>query len=65
MYYAYAKIGEDKLSDIKALEAEIGRPLIAVEPVTLKPAEIDPPALTRVQALEKKLGVTLVAVEPK
>ena len=65
MYYAYAKVEDDKLNAIKALEGEIGRPLIAVEPVKLKPAEIEPSALDRVQALEKKLGVTLVAVEPK
>ncbi len=64
MYYAYAKIEEDKLNAIKALESEIGRPLIAVQPVKLKPAEIDPPALNRVQDLERKLGVTLVAVDP-
>ncbi|MEQ8601905.1 MAG: hypothetical protein RIB45_01200 [Marivibrio sp.] len=65
MYYAYANIEDDKLQAIKALESEIGRPLIAVEPVTLKPAEIDPPALSRVQELERTLGVTLVAVDPR
>jgi hypothetical protein len=65
MYYAYAKVEDDKLSAIKALESELGKPLIAVEPVTLKPAAIEAPALERVRQLEKTLGVTLVAVEPK
>ncbi|MBP5855977.1 hypothetical protein KAJ83_03085 [Marivibrio halodurans] len=65
MYYAYADIEGETLNAIKALEGEIGRPLIAVKPVALKPAEIEEPALDRLRALEARLGVTLVAVEPR
>jgi hypothetical protein len=63
-YYAFANLDDGDLSAIKSLEDKIGRPLVAMKPVDLKPAEIDADTVDAVKSLESKLGVTLVAVSP-
>ena len=63
MLYSYATMDADKLSAVRALEKEIGAPLLAMQAVEVAPAKVGRDALGRIQALEQELGVVLVAVE--
>lgn len=62
MVFTLATVTEDKLAAIRALEAEIGAPLLAMAPVDVAPARLDRERLSRIEALEKELGFVLVAV---
>ncbi|MDJ0686041.1 MAG: hypothetical protein QNJ84_15200 [Alphaproteobacteria bacterium] len=63
MVYTLASVEEEKLSEIRTLEREIGAPLIAMSELAVQPARLDRDKLARIEALEKKLGVVLVAVD--
>lgn len=62
MLYSLSNIPADKLAEIQAIEAEIGRPLLAFSPVETEPAKLDGAKIEKIQQLEKDLGVVLVAV---
>lgn len=62
MVYTLAKVADDKLDAIQALEEEIGAPLLAMSEVDVQPARLDRGKLSRIQSLEQELGVVLVAV---
>jgi hypothetical protein len=62
-YYAFANLEEEQLQAVKSLETRIGRPLVAMKPVEMRPAELDDGTLSAVKELESKLGVALVAVD--
>jgi len=63
MLYSFADIEPDKLDAIKAIEQEIGSPLLAMQPVDLNPAALDSKKLAKLKTLEEELGVVLVAVK--
>lgn len=62
MMYTYAKIDQDTLTDLQSLEAEIGAPLVAMQPVAFDYTRLDRQKLARIRELEEKLGVVLLAV---
>ena len=63
MLYSLSNIPQEKLTEIQAIEAEIGQPLLAFTEVKAAPARLDREKLAKIQALEEDLGVVLVAVE--
>lgn len=63
-YYAFANLDDQDLDAIKSLEGKLGRPLVAMKPVELKPATLDESDVAAVKDLETRLGFTLVAVQP-
>lgn len=63
MVYSFAHLDEGGIRKLKELEAEIGKPLLAVDCRTLRPARIDDEAVRKLGALEGDLGVVLLAVE--
>lgn len=62
MVFTFATMSEDKLAAVRALEAEIGAPLLAMAQVDVAPARLDRERLARIEKMEKELGVVLVAV---
>jgi|UniRef100_A0A7C3ZAH7 hypothetical protein len=57
------KLGPEELKAIKALEGELGTPVLAFScRPDLKPAAVTGDQLNKIQALESKLGLSLVAV---
>lgn len=62
-YYAFANLEDDQLQAVKSLETRIGRPLVAMQPVEMRPAALDDGTLSAVKELESKLGVALVAID--
>ncbi len=62
MVYTLANVPEEKLSEIKTLEQELGTSLLAMSQVEVQPARLDRDKLSRIQTLENELGVVLVAV---
>lgn len=63
MLYSYATMDSDKLGAIRALEKDIGTPILAMQALDVPPAKVDRKALERIKALEEELGIVLVAVE--
>ncbi len=63
MLYSFADVEAEKLDAIKAAEAEIGTPLLAMRPVEINPAALDSRKLAKIRSLEDRLGVVLVAVK--
>ncbi len=63
-YFAFANLDETDLLEIKRLETELGRPLVAMKSVDLHPADLDDTGIAAVKSLEARLGVALVAVDP-
>ena len=57
-----AKLEDDQLGQIAALEEELGVTMLAFVCHPLDPAPIDKDQLGRINTLEEKLGVSLVAV---
>lgn len=60
--YHPSDLGEEGLKELKSLEDELGKVVVALER-DLPPASLDDQQLSRIQAVEKKLGVVLVAFE--
>lgn len=63
MLYSFASIESEKLDAIKAIEQEIGSPLLAMKPVAVNPAPLNSKNLAKLKTLEDELGVVLVAVK--
>jgi len=55
-------LNEEKLNSIKALEQEIGSPLLAFSCHDLNPVNLEETQIQKVQDLESKLGIVLVAI---
>lgn len=62
MFYSYASMDEAKLETLRALEQEIGQPLVALREVELPAARLGRGDLERIRSLEERLGVVLLAV---
>jgi len=62
MYYRTADIDDAKLREIQALEAELGKTLVALESQP-RPADMTPEELARLRKVEETLGVVLLAYE--
>ncbi len=57
-------VDQKTLEEIKALERDIGVPLLAFSPGGVEPAELDEAKLAKIRELEKGKGISLVAVKP-
>jgi hypothetical protein len=64
MLYPLATLEADKLNAVRALEQEIGRPVVALAAVEAETANLPKDDLKKLQALEDELDVVLVAVRP-
>lgn len=60
MNASYARLKKDDINKLQALEDEIGKVVVAFEPVSIY-AELSEVELRRVQAVEKELGVIILA----
>ena len=64
MLYSLAKLEQDKLEAIQALEKEIGTPIVALESIDADAVKLGEDRLKKLRHLEQELGVVLVAVRP-
>ncbi|MCP9483788.1 hypothetical protein NNA36_17635 [Shimia sp. CNT1-13L.2] len=64
MLYPIAALEADKLEALKALEAEIGSPIVALSAVDAGSANLSQDKIEKLQSLEDELDVVLVAVRP-
>jgi len=62
MVCTYASLSEEKLKEIRELEASLGKTLLAFSCKEVEIAELREGDLKKVKELEEKLGVPLVAV---
>jgi hypothetical protein len=62
MFYSFASMDDDNLEALRALEKDIGRPLVALREVELPAARLGHGDLDRIRDLEQRLGVVLLAV---
>jgi hypothetical protein len=58
-----AKITANELDKIQALEQDIGKVVLAVEPQP-RYADLDSSQLNQLRSIEQEMGVTMVAFEP-
>jgi len=63
MMCSLSNLTKEDLDQIRTLESDLGKPLLAFSCHDLAPALLDAGNLARIQELEKKLGLALVAVE--
>lgn len=61
--YHPAKVDQQQLSEIKALEEQLGTVVLAMDSQQNTYAELDASQLAELQAAEKKLGVVMLAFE--
>ncbi|WP_170386083.1 hypothetical protein [Ruegeria atlantica] len=64
MLYPIATLEPDTLNAVRALEKEIGSPVVALAALDTDSASLPKEDLLKLQALENELGVVLVAVRP-
>lgn len=64
MLYPLASLETEKLNAIRALERDIGSPVVALAEVEADSASLPEDQLKKLQELEEELGVVLVAVRP-
>tara|TARA_R110002110_G_scaffold3670_5_gene18991 strand:+ start:1417 stop:1617 length:201 start_codon:yes stop_codon:yes gene_type:complete len=62
MYYSFADIDQENLDALQALERDIGKSLVALHEVKLKPAQLARGDINRLRELEERMGVVLLAV---
>lgn len=63
MICSLSRLKDHDLDQIRALESDVGKPLLAFSCHNVVPARLEEDELSRIQSLEKKLGISLVAVE--
>ena len=63
MLYSTTILDNEKVNEIKALENEIGKTVIALTGYNVRTTSLSEEQLYKVQEAEKKLGVVLVAVD--
>lgn len=56
------RLGEAELGEIRELEQDLGRPVLAFACHQAEPAALDEQQLEKLRELEKRLGVSLVAI---
>ncbi|WP_170574026.1 hypothetical protein [Ruegeria atlantica] len=62
MLYPIATLGSDTLNAVRALEKEIGSPVVALAALDTDTATLPKEDLRKLQVLENELGIVLVAV---
>ena len=62
MICSFARVQEDKLQEIRSLETDIGKTLLAYSCQDLIAAPLSDEDLVKIRGLEKKLDLVLVAV---
>ena len=63
MICSLSNLKAQELDQIRALEAELGQPLLAFSCHNIRPAVVDDAQLKKIEELEKTLGMSLLAVE--
>ena len=63
MLYSLAPLDDDQLNDIKAIEKEIGKTLLAFRRFDIKLDDLSEDQVARIQQAEVDLGVSLIAVK--
>lgn len=63
MICTLSNLNEEQLREIRNLENELGRPLLAFSCFDLQPAHLDADSMQRIQRVERELGVALLAVQ--
>ncbi|MEF8824017.1 MAG: hypothetical protein V5B78_02430 [Desulfohalobiaceae bacterium] len=63
MVCTLSNLNEEQIREIRNLENELGRPLLAFSCFDLQPAQLDAETVQRIQRLERELGVALLAVQ--
>jgi len=63
MVCTLSNLNEEQLRQIRNLENELGRPLLAFSCFDLRPARLDADSVQRIQRLERELGVALLAAQ--
>ncbi len=63
MLCALANLNEEQLQEVKEMEKDLGRPLLAFSCQDLRPAQLDSQSVERIRQAEKELGVALLAVD--
>jgi hypothetical protein len=58
-----AELDEQELSDLRALENELGITIVGYETTQTRLAQLDSQQLERLQAAERKLGMVLMAFD--
>ncbi len=62
MLYSVAKLESGRVEEIRALEKEIGKTLVAFSGHDIKTCELSEDHLSKLKGLEEKTGLALVAV---
>ena len=63
MICSLTNLTDENLAQIRTLESELGRPLLAFSCHDARPAVLDDEKLKKIEALEDRLGISLLAVE--
>ena len=56
-------MNQDRLSQVRTLEKELGTPFFALAKIGADSARVDDGDLAKIQSLEQELGAVLVAVD--
>ncbi|QTA93905.1 hypothetical protein [Desulfonema magnum] len=62
MLCSFATLENDKVDEIKALEKEIGKTMVAFSCHDVKATQLSEDELAKIKKLEDKMGLSLVAV---
>lgn len=62
MLCSYSHLEKDKIEQIKSLEKEIGKTMLAISCQAVQPSPLTPDQLAKIKALEESTGLVLVAV---
>lgn len=63
MICSLSHLDEQVLNQIKALETDLGKTLLAFSCHDIEPSLVETDELKKIQELEKKLGISIVAVK--
>ncbi len=61
--FSLAGLGREQLQQVKSLEKQLGRTILAFQGHDAKPAELSAAQLETLKQAEGRLGLTLIAVE--
>jgi hypothetical protein len=60
--YSISNLRDNQLEEIKSLEKELGKSLLAFSCFNVEPSELEDVELSKIRDLETRLGLALVAV---
>jgi hypothetical protein len=63
MMCSLSHLDEQVLNQIKSLETDLGKSLLAFSCHDIKPSSLESDELKKIEELEKKLGISIVAVK--